>query len=681
MIKKNGFSSILFSPLCLLFFAGYAQRPIAVSVGTAVKAYQELPVGSIWPKGWLLHQLQVMRDGTSGHLDEIYAKLKNDNGWLGGRGDGWEETPYWLDGALPLAYLLGDKVLEAKVLKYVDWTLEHQRPSGYFGPFKRAERDSGLIITAKNSMTGEDWWPKMVMLKVLQQYYQATQDKRVIPFLSQYFAYQLAALKQSPIDEWTEWAAARGADNVMVVQWLYAITKEESLRKLSSLVLSQSYPWTTWLGSRDWVIHAAAQQNEQDWMHRHAVNVSMGLKSPVMAYWQTGDRRCLDSLKTGFKDLMQLHGLPMGMFSCDEDLHGNAPTQGIELCAITETMFSLEKIIEATGDTYYADALERIAYNALPTQTTDDYNAKQYYQIPNQVQVCKGALDFTMPFYRLDNNVFGMLSGYTCCLTNMHQGWPKLATHLWYNTADNGLAAFIYAPNEVTTFVGKGKTKVTIKEETNYPFEDTVGFHFSVAKDCRFPLQLRIPAWCTEAVISINGKEFRREKGNQMVTVNRIWHQGDRLTLHLPMQVRTSNWGMNSRTIERGPLVYALKVQEDWQKENDAEDGTFYSIYTKDKWNYGLLKNIVSEPEKNTEVRLLKPVTDQFIWNQQNAPIEIIASAKEIPNWKIVDGVAHQPVTERMGSYRGTVEPEIKKITLIPYGCTKLRVVAFPVVD
>src|SRR5437879_13703609 len=62
--------------------------------------YTDLPLGAIRPTGWLHDQLEIMRDGTTGHLDEVYGKLKNDNGWLGGKGDGWEETPYWLDGAV-----------------------------------------------------------------------------------------------------------------------------------------------------------------------------------------------------------------------------------------------------------------------------------------------------------------------------------------------------------------------------------------------------------------------------------------------------------------------------------------------------------------------------------------------------------------------------------------------------
>ena len=102
-----------------------------------------------------------MRDGTTGHLDEVYGKLKNDNGWLGGKGDGWEETPYWLDGAVPLAYLLDDATLKAKVLKYINWTIGHQRPSGYFGPITKAERDSGAVISLpphkKAKIGGRRW--------------------------------------------------------------------------------------------------------------------------------------------------------------------------------------------------------------------------------------------------------------------------------------------------------------------------------------------------------------------------------------------------------------------------------------------------------------------------------------------------------------------------------------------
>lgn len=639
--------------------------------------YIELPLGTVKPQGWLEEQLSIMKNGSTGHLDEYYWKIKNDNGWLGGKGDGWEETPYWLDGALPLAYLLDDRTLKEKVLKYVNWTLDNQRESGYFGPLTKAEREKGIKM--EKCSEGDDWWPKMVMLKVLQQYYQATGDKRVVPFMTRYFQYQLKNLQECPLKKWTEWAESRGEDNLMVVYWLYNITGDKFLLELGDLLYKQTFDWTNWLGNRDWVMGAAAQQNEVNWMHRHAVNVGMGLKTPIIRYQSQNKPEYMQALKTGFSDLMLLHGLPMGIFSGDEDLHGNDPTQGTELCAIVETMFSLEQAIGITGDNYYMDALERMTYNALPTQTTDDYNTKQYFQMANQVQVSRGVFEFSLPFERGMNNVFGAQSGYTCCLANMHQGWTKFVSHMWYATPENGLAALVYGPSQVKAKVAGG-TEVTINEETKYPFEDKIAFTISLSKAAKFPIEFRIPNWCNEATFTLNGEKLKSEKGNRVVKIEREWKNNDKLVLELPMAVTTSNWGRNSRAVERGPLVYALKIGEKWEKKNIKEEGDYFEVYPTTPWNYGILRNIVEQPVQNTKV-IQKSVNGNFFWNIENCPVEIKLNAKQIPGWTALNGVAYQPVTHRDGVYKGEVSPNTEEITLIPYGCSTLRIVAFPVVQ
>ena len=188
---------------------------------------------------------------------------------------------------------------------------------------------------------------------------------------------------------------------------------------------------------------------------------------------------------------MTLHGLPMGVYSADEDLHGNDPTQGTELCAIVEAMYSLEEIIGITGDPFYMDALERMTFNALPSQTTDDYNNKQYFQIANQVQISRGVFNFSLPFDREMNNVLGMRSGYTCCLANMHQGWTKFTQHLWYKNAQYGLAALSFSPSTIKTTVGKDNLPIEIIESTTYPFDGRIVFSFSLKKDVIFPFEIR----------------------------------------------------------------------------------------------------------------------------------------------------------------------------------------------
>lgn len=666
----------------LLMCAGFlTDQPLTPDPKFAEPVYHEIPLGSIKPEGWLKHQLQLMNDGTTGHLDEVHEKIKNSNGWLGGTGDAWEETPYWLDGAVPLAYLLNDAELQQKVKKYIEWTISNQRPSGYFGGITKFERENQVQVTPENvAKAADDWWPKMVMLKVMKQYYQATGDERVIDFMKKYFRFQLQALKNAPLGKWTEWATSRGTDNVMMAQWLYQITKDESLLELAALIESQSFQWSEWLGNRDWVIWAATYQNGDHWMHRHGVNVGMALKAPAINYQRTSDEKYLKALKTGFTDLMTLHGLPMGIFSADEDLHGNDPTQGTELCAIVESMYSLEEIAGITGDPFYLDALERMTFNALPSQTTDDYNNKQYFQIANQVQISRGVFNFSLPFDREMNNVLGMRSGYTCCLANMHQGWTKFATHLWYKNPKNGVAALAFSPNTLKTTVGENNTAIEIAERTNYPFDEKIRFEVKIATPVEFPFEVRIPGWCKEARISVNGKRLSTEKGGQIVSINRVWSNLDKLEVEFPMEVTTTNWGKNSRAVERGPLVYALKIKERWEKGHQEQEGDYFEVFPESAWNYGLVRDVVAKPQEMLKVKQVKAVTSDFIWNQANAPIEITAPGKLIPEWKAYSGVAHQPVTARDGIYKGKVSEKTEEMTLIPIGCTKIRIVAFPVV-
>ncbi len=350
-----------------------------------------------------------------------------------------------------------------------------------------------------------------------------------------------------------------------------------------------------------------------------------GIKLPAIYYHFTQKKEYLDSLKTGFTDLMLLHGLLNGMFSTDEDLHGNLPTQGTELCAIVEAMFSLEEIISMTGDNSYADAVERIAFNTLPAQTKDDYNEQQYFQVANQVEVKRGVLNFTLPFDKGMNNVFGCYAGYTCCTANMHQGWTKFAAHLWYGTAKGGVAGMLYSPNTVSATVGNNG-KITFKEETNYPFGDEVLFTLSKSYPVSFPFELRVPAWCKQATVIINGKKVTSGTAGSMIAIKRLWNNGDKVILQLPMQVTTVNGARNSRTVERGSLIYALKIDAVLKRDSiiTGSNGAYqkyFELTPASDWNYGLSKKIIDNPAENSEV-LFKRMQQNFIWNEVNAPLK-----------------------------------------------------------
>jgi len=637
------------------------------------KPYIELPIGSIHPEGWMMEEFQRMKNGLTGNLDEEYKVVMGKrNGWLGGDGDVWERGPYWIDGLLPLAYILDDQTLKDKVKPWIEWTLASQKPDGYFGPDTDRAPEAGL--QRDNS---HDWWPKMVMLKVMQQYYSATGDQRVITFLTKYFQYQLKELPKNPLGKWTFWGEQRGGDNLMVVYWLYNITGDKFLLDLGELIHKQTFNWTDAFLNGDYFSRQFSM---------HCVNLAQGFKEPIIYYQQSKEAKQVNAVKEAVNKMRHTIAFPTGLWGGDEMLEFGDPTQGSELCTCVEMMFSLEKVLEITGDVQWADYLERVAYNALPTQTTDEFTARQYFQQVNQVTVTRAMRNFVTPHEDTDL-VFGVLTGYPCCTSNMHQGWPKLLQNLWYATADHGIAALVYAPSNVSARVNN-RIMVNIKEETDYPFDENIHFHitFSDKKDKKvfFPFHLRIPAWCNNPIILINGQSVSADIcSGQITRINREWSNGDEVTLQLPMKVQSSYWYGGSAVIERGPLLYSLKMSEKWEKkEMDSQKqphyGKWYYEVTSDSpWNYALKHDALKQEVINDNFIVEKASKRaSFPWNATNAPITIKTKGLRMPGWTLYRGSAG-PISyfTQLGVESGKEEP----IELIPYGCTKLRITEFPV--
>lgn len=636
------------------------------------KTYMELPLGAVTPDGWLKDQMQRMCNGMTGHLDELYEKVMGPrNGWLGGDGDVWERGPYWIDGLIPLAYTMNDDALKQKAQPWVEWALQSQKPNGYFGPDTDREPESGL---QRNN--AKDWWPKMVVLKFLKQYYDATSDKRIVPFMSNYFRYQLEELKKTPLNHWTYWGQMRGGDNLFIVYWLYNITGEKFLLELGDLITEQTADWTGEFLQRDMM---------NSLFSVHCVNLAQGMKQPVIRYQATHDQQHLDAIDIAYKDLMRTHGWPTGLYGGDELLHTGNPTQGSELCTAVEMMFSLEKMVEITGRTDWADWLERVAFNALPTQITDNFDARQYYQQLNQVVVSRHDRNF-VTCYNGTDQVFGILSGYPCCTSNLHQGWPKFARNLWFATNDNGLAALYYSPSNVTAKVGLDGVNIHFAEETTYPFSENIRFKLIIndkgVKSVEFPLHLRVPGWCKEAIVKVNDQPWTTAKGGTIVKVNRRWKSNDVIELVLPMEITTSRWYEYSAVVERGPLVYALRIGEEWKKvQDDHKFGSrfgdwYYEVFPTTPWNYCLTEESLKPENLTQHFKVVEKPLNGYPWNLENAPVEIHTKGKLMSEWTLYNGSAGPlPYSTQ---YQIQTLPE-ENIVLVPYGCTTLRITEFPV--
>ena len=620
-------------------------------------AFVSLPLGSIRPTGWLRGQLEIQANGLSGHLDETWPDVGPNSGWLGGTGESWERGPYFLDGLVPLAYLLDDAKLKAKAQRNIEWTLTHQSENGMIGP-------------ASNN----DWWPRIVMLKALTQYQEATGDPRVIPLMDKYFHYQLAQLPQRPL---RDWAKFRWQDNLLSVVWLYNRTGSGHLLELARLLHEQGHDWEAQYAHFEFtqpVTQAVLNQHKgaglDDYsLSAHGVNNGQAIKTGPVWSLVSGSQQDRAAVLEMLAELDKYHGLPNGMFSCDEHLAGRNPSQGSECCTVVETMFSLERSLAILGDPALGDRLEKLAFNALPGTLTDDMWAHQYNQEPNQVECSLHQKPWTTD--GPESNLFGLEPNFGCCTANFNQGWPKFAASVFMltgNESSAGIAAAVYAPCEMHTIVGG--TRVHIAEETEYPFRGTVRLTINPAAPIRFPLLLRIPAWAAGTTIHVNGNQEPAPEGGTFAHIEREWRAGDRVVIEFPMQPRVTRGFQDSVAIERGPLVFSYGIGENWVKLRDRGMTADWQVFPATGWNYALRIDD-ADPAKGFET-IESPVGDRP-FGRHNAPVRLRTKARKLDSWRAPDGAA-DPVPQSPVQSSNREET----IELIPYAAAKLRITAFP---
>lgn len=671
--------------LCLfistLFLAGCAKTDVNINYkgNPAVlykNAYIKLPLGTVKPSGWLKSQLENQAAGLTGNLDDFWPDLVKSS-WKGGDGEAWERGPYYLDGLVPLAYLLNDEHLITKVKTWIDPILASRRDSGWYGPAKNKDR-----------------WPLAVANKVLMQYYEASGDKRSLDVLTRYFRY----LHDSKPD-WPdkEWRGVRAMENAVTGYWLYRQTGELWILETIASIQKNSSDWTTYYEKFPWNSAASADKKiplnwGPDGLTAHVVNNAMAVKYPGLWYQQSKDERFKKAVFSGIKKYDLNHGQPGGRFSGDEHLAGKNPSHGSELCSIVEYMFSLEELYAIFGDNTLADRLELLAYNALPGTTMPDMWAHQYDQQANQVLVSAAKRDWsTNGDY---SNIYGLMPNFACCLANMHQGWPKFIESMWMATNDNGLALVAYGPSIVKARVGNGK-EVAVTEETNYPFNGSVKLTIHTEKKVAFPIDLRIPGWADSVTIKYKSK-IVKVKNISTYKIKERWNDGDQILVDLPMRIRAEKSYNNSLTILRGPLCFSLRIDKEYKSVRINYDNFTYKgsvdweINPKSSWNYGLLMNkanIMTGIKSTENVVSRYPFSDKgdMIWSAdsgkyfkwtQDAPVTITTRGMKIPEWTMKDNSADVPP---MSPVKPESDPEI--ITLVPYGCTRLRITEFPVMD
>lgn len=630
------------------------------------RAMTRLAPGSVRPEGWVRQQLTRQRDGLTGHAEALYEDIGSSD-WLTGRKRGgqfaWERGPYYVKGLVALAFALDDAALKARAKRWIDAYLASQRPDGDFGPRAR------------------NWWANMIVLWTLRDWCEATGDERVVPFLERYFAFQRASFEAGHVlSKDSPWAVARAGDELDVVLWLYRKTGQDQWLAFARMLADQAADWTGFYhvgGIRKW---------GPEGYRGHIVNFMQGLKLPPLKWLLSGeevDRTAYQAALSPDGWAMRQHGRPDRAVNGTEPLSGRSASEGTELCATAEHILSAQVALEALGEAAVADDLEQVAYNTLPATLSPDLKGMRYYCLLNQTECSNANYGFAHNGRDYCGMMPGPYSGFGCCRSNFHFAWPKFTESMWM-ARENGLAAVAYGDCTVQT------PRATIRETGGYPFADAVRLEMVETAGGEWPLFVRIPGWCDQAVVNVNGGRIAEKvSAGTFVKIARVWKKGDVVDLAFPSVPVVSRWKDASIAVMRGPLLYALKIAAKERIVKAAD----YPVVKKDAngvlrdgelgfpmkelkaaaaWNYALVaRGADGQPRfdvkgEGLDRRLaVEAVRTRYAgWGQMR--VDAPGRPEEVPP---------SPVPEN------AVEGPVQTIELVPLAFTQLRITLFPWVD
>ena len=558
----------------------------------------------------------------------------------------------------------GDEKMLEETKLWIEAILASQREDGWFGP---------LIY---NEKTGNDYWPNMLVLFTLQNYYEFTGDKRVIDFMTKYFKYEMAQPDGKIIASY--WENMRGGDNLYSVYWLYNRTGESWLLDLATKLDRCTANWKMGNTLPNW----------------HVVNIAQCFRQPATYAMQSKDPAHTEATYFDFKHVRDIYGqVPGGMYGADENARKgyDDPRQGAETCSFAEQMTSDGILTCITGDVMWADNAEDVMFNSFLAAFTPDMKSLRYITSPNMV-LADGrnhhpGIDNAGPFLMM--NPFSS----RCCQHNHSHGLPYYIGNMVMATNDNGLLANLYGSATINAKVGK-KVGVELKMQSNYPFEEVIRFDVNPAKAVAFPLYLRVPAWCEGASVTINGQQHEAiaENGGY-IKITRKWQKGDKVELALPMRLTMREWVKNKKSvsINYGPLTFSLLIKENyikkgskdtaiwdsrWQEGVDAEAWPSWEIHPASPWNYGLIYDPAKSLESQFAIEKREFPEDNYPFTNDAAPIVLKTTGRQIPAW----GLDQHWLCGILPESPVTSTSPVTELTLVPMGGARLRISAFPVI-
>ena len=588
------------------------------------------------PRGWLRRQLELQAQGLAGNLDKVWPDVR-DSAWVGGDREGWERVPYWLDGFLPLAYLLEDPDMIARAQRYIEKILASQQEDGWICPCEKEARAT------------YDTWAVQLICKVLTVYYDCSSDERIPQVLYRALKNYYELLKSGEI-ELFGWGKFRWFEGCIAISFVYERYPEPWLPELARILRDQGADYEEFTDLWERPLNR--------WrFDTHIVNIAMMLKNEAVSCDLLGERYT-DRAEKLHRILDKFNGTVYGSYTGDECLSGLSPIQGTELCAIVEQMYSCQILYAYTGKAVWADRLEKLAYNALPAAISEDMWTHQYDQMSNQIACQKFPGKAIFRTNGEESHLFGLEPNYGCCTANFGQGWPKFVLSSFMHRGDTVISA-IPVPSELRC------DGIHIRLNTDYPFRQEL--RYTVEAERSFAFKVRIPGWAKE--VRVNGVEAKTGEQN-------FWICPGRTEIHISFAAQPDylKRPQGLWAVEYGPLLFSVPVEHEKKALEYTRDGVErkapycdYELIPTSPWGYAYVR----DPLTVTTCEV-----GNIPFSQTGPPVTVEATVRYI-DWGYEDGYdtvcAKNPQSKKPLS-----QPH--RICLIPYGCAKLRMTELPII-
>ena len=554
-----------------------------------MKAWNLYTSKEIKPLGWIKRQLEIQAEGLSGNLDKIWKDVR-DSSWIGGDADGWERVPYWLDGFIPLAYLLDNADMKARAKKYIDSIISSQCPDGWICPCSEEERPK------------YDTWAAILLTKVLTVYYECTSDERIPGVIYSTLKNYYELLKSKSISLFW-WGKFRWYEAFIAINFLYERYGEPWIKELALILKEQGADYASF--TELW------KRPINRWrIDTHIVNLGMMLKYEAVSCGILGDeyKNIAEEL---YQFLYKYNGTPLGMFTGDECLSGLSPIQGTELCAVAEQMYSYELLFAYTGDKKWLERLELLAFNAFPATVSDDMWTHQYDQMSNQISCERFPGKSLFRTNGSEAHLFGLEPNYGCCTANFNQAWPKFALSLFMHKDDTVINT-VPVPAELDC------NKAYIKLETKYPFENC--FKYTVKAKEDFCFEIRVPSFAKELTadgVPVNELKFSLNAGEER-EIN--------VSFRTEPYMEARPYGL--KTVKCGSLVFSVPIKYEkkmYEYERDGVERKFpycdYEYIPLSDWNYAY---------SSDELSLIPGELGEVPFSSDSPAVKIKAKVKKI---------------------------------------------------